>query len=436
MRPFELTMSVMDRLRRRWPALLIGVALVAVIVMSLATLLGRRLLASPAQRDGRPAVPNPQQHKRLPPTSVHVRRSGPKTKAVDQFKRSWPDLLIGAALVCVIGMIAVTLISGTSLVSLVRRNAPPAAPVINTTDTAEVTPTSTVTAATPDADTTGTGAAQTPDGHPISNDIIVPNVPSRPAASAAGGADTDSGSIGTATPHAATQRSVSVAEITKPPSAVSAASGFRVAAGALPSIDAASTLAQNYRDDGYRVAVEQQDDLYLLWVGPFATLADANSAAKRITTNGGDALVYTYGSNESAADTSNTVEAATPGDAATEEAVAQPRVPDSENRHAEGDGNEAAITTANVRSGTIAVGAANAGTVGIGKRYLQVGAFAVEGSDRPLRARLADLGLSITRDEDTSGLVRLYVGPFSGEQLTQTCARLNARGIDSFPVAP
>lgn len=430
MRPFELTMSVMNRLKRRWPALLIGVALVAVIVVSLTTLLGRRPLVSPVQRDGRPAVPNPQKHKRLPPTPVHVRRFGSKTKAVDQFKRSWPDLLIGVALVCVIAMIAATLISGTSLVSMVRRDAPTDAPVTNTTDTTELTSDPTGTAATPAAVTTGTGAEQTPN----SSDVFVSDVPSQPAASVARGAETDSGSLGAATPRAGTQRSGSVAEATKPPSAVSAASGFRVAAGASPSRDAASTLAQNYRDDGYKVVVEQQDDLYLLWVGPFATLADADSAAERIIADGGDALIYTYGDDRDA-DATGVVDAATPEDSATEEAVAQLRVPDSEDRHADGS-NEVATTAANAGSGTIAVGAANAGTVGIEKRYLQVGAFAVDGSDRPLRAQLEALGLSITRDEDTSGLVRLYVGPFGGAQLTRTRSRLSAQGIDSFPVDP
>ena len=425
-------MNVMNRLRRRWPALLIGVALVAVIVVSAARLLSDRSLAAPVRRDGHPAVPNPQEHKRLPPTSVHVRRSGPKTKAVDQFKRSWPDLFIGAALVSVIGLIAATLISGTSLVSLVRRDAP----VINTTDTTELTSNSTTTAATPAAATTGIGAAQTPNGYLNSSDVFVPDVPSQPAASVARGAETDSGNLDAAKPRARMQGSGSMTETVKPPSAVSATSNFRVAAGASPSIDAASTLAQNYRDDGYKVAVEQQDDLYLLWVGPFATLADADSAAERIITDGGDALIYTYG-DDRGADAADTVDAATPEDSATEEAVAQPRVPDSKDRRADGNGNEAAITTANAGSGTIAVvGAANAGTVGIGRRYLQVGAFAVDGSDRPLRAQLAALGLSITSDEDINGLVRLYVGPFGGAQLIRTRSRLSAQGIDSFPVDP
>lgn len=79
------------------------------------------------------------------------------------------------------------------------------------------------------------------------------------------------------------QRSGSVVKATERlPSSVTAISGFRVAAGALPSRDAASTLAQNYRDDGYEIAVEQQDNLYLLWLGPYATLTDADTAAERI----------------------------------------------------------------------------------------------------------------------------------------------------------
>lgn len=430
MRPFELTMSVMNQLRRRWPALLTVVALVAAIVVSLATLLGRRPLGSPVQRDGRPAVPNPRKYKPLPPTSVHVRRSGPKTKAGNRFKRSWPDLLIGVALVCVTAMIAATLISGTSLVSLVRRDGPLDAPVTNTTARTGVTPTSPGTAATPAADTTGTGAAQTPDGYPNSSDTFVSDVPSQPAASV----ETDNDSLDAAKPRARMQRSGSMTETVKPPSAVSATGNFRVAAGASPSRDAANTLAQNYRDDGYNVAVEQQGDLYLLWVGPYATLADAGTAAKRIIADGGDALIYTYGDNRDA-DAASAVDAAMSEDAATEGVVARPRAPYPEDRNADGS-SEVATTAANAGSGTIAVGAANAGTVGIGRRYLQVGAFAVDGSDRPLRAQLEALGLSITRDEDTSGLVRLYVGPFGGAQLTRTRSRLSAQGIDSFPVAP
>lgn len=332
-------------------------------------------------------------------------------------------------------MIVATLLSGESLVSLVRRDGPPEVPLTSTTDTTEVTSKPTGTAATPAADATGTGAARIRDGDPGSYDVFVLDVPGQPAAGAGGGANTGSGSLQATAPRAGAQRSGSMAETSEGQLPVaSVASGFRVAAGALSSRDSASTVAQNYRDDGYEVMVEQQGDLYLLWVGSYATQADADSAAERIIADGGDALVYTYGGGDkNDADTGN---ATTPVGAAADGSVAQPLAPDSEDRNANGSGNEAATTTASAATGIIDVGAGNTAPVQAGQRYLQVGAFAFDESARPLRTQLAGLGLSVTRDEDASGLVRLFVGPFSGAQLTQTRARLTAQGIDSFPVVP
>lgn len=368
-----------------------------------------------------------------------MRPSGPTTKVMDRLARSWPDLLIGIALVSVIAMIVATLLSGESLVPLVRRDGPAEVPVMTPTDTTRVNSNPTGTAATPAADKTGTGAAPTSDDYPGSYNVFVPNVPGQPAASVEGGANTDSGSLRATAPYAKTQHSGSVAKTAEqPPSAASAASGFRVAAGALLSRDSASTVAQNYRADGYEVVVEKQDAFYLLWVGPYATQADANVAAKRISTDGGDELVYTYGGDDSNTDAADTVDATTPVDAATAGSVTQPLTPDSESPGANEVGNEAATTTANAGTGAIAVGAGNVApiAIGTGQRYLQVGAFAFDESDRPLRAQLERLGLSVTSDEDANGLMRLYVGPFGVLQLTQTRTRLKAQGIDSFPVVP
>lgn len=367
-----------------------------------------------------------------------MRPSGPTIRVMDRLRRSWPDLLIGVALVSVIAMIVATLLSGESLVSLVRRDGPPEVPLTSTTDTTKVTSKPTGTGATPAADTMGTGAARTRDGDPGSYNVFVPDVPGQPAAGAGGSANTGSGSLQATAPRAGAQRSGSVAETSEGQLPVaSVASGFRVAAGALSSRDSASTVAQTYRDEGYEVMVEQQGDLYLLWVGSYATQADADSAAERIIADGGDALVYTYGSggDTNDADTGN-ANATTPVGAAADGSVAQPLAPDSEARNANGSGSEAATTTASAATGIINVGAGNAAPVQAGQRYLQVGAFAFDESARPLRAQLAGLSLSVTRDEDASGLVRLYVGPFSGPQLTQTRARLTAQGIDSFPVVP
>lgn len=173
-----------------------------------------------------------------------------------RFRRDWFDLLTGVALVAFIAMIVVMLLSG----GLGQRDARPDAPITNTTDT----PGRSSTAIRPQPADNGTGSSS-------------------------------------GAPRAQLQRNDSVVEATERlPPAASAASGFRVAAGALPSRGAASTLAQNYRDDGYEVAIERQDDLYLLWVGPYATLADADTAAERIIADGGDALVYTYGDDRGA----------------------------------------------------------------------------------------------------------------------------------------
>lgn len=316
-----------------------------------------------------------------------------------RFRRDWFDLLTGVALVAFIAMIIVMLLSGGSLISLVRRGGPADVPLTNTTDTSGVS--STLTRAQP-ADN-GTGSS-----------------------SKAGGGNTEGVS-----PRPAAQRNSSVAETTERlPSAASAVGGFRVAAGALPSRDTASTLAQNYRDDGYKVVVEQQDDFYLLWVGPYATLADADRAAERIIADGGDALVYTYGKGDSDAEIVDAV------DPATHELIAQPLALNSKTRDANGGGSKAATTTGNVGSGIIDVDASNAASVQIGQHYLQVGVFISDKSAQPLRTQLERLSLNVTSSEDASGLVRLYVGPLGGAQVTQIRTQLTVQGIDSFPAVP
>lgn len=52
--------------------------------------------------------------------------------AMDWIRRNWPDLLIGVALVLVIAMIIATLLSGGSLLSLVRRDTPPEPQAVTT----------------------------------------------------------------------------------------------------------------------------------------------------------------------------------------------------------------------------------------------------------------------------------------------------------------
>lgn len=373
--------------------------------------------------------------------------------AMDWFRRNWPDLLIGVALVAVIAMIVATLLGGGSLASLVRRDGPPELPLTDTTGTTGNPATGSNvgaagTASTPGEDATATNPAQTPDDF----DVFVPEVPGQEVDNGAGRANTDTGTgVEAAALQEATQNltgATSQADGTLPKA--SASGRYRVAAGATPSRDAASDLAQSYRDSGYEVVVEQQDDLYLLWIGPYGTRADADTAAERIIAAGGDALVYTYnGDDENTAangsDDANTTSAqpgtGTPGTATattgTNEAAEITGAELSDAGNIDGD----RVATNSVATDSVATESTGTRTqqpsnsVSGAGRFLQVGAFASNESAQPLRSQLEGLGLDVTRSEDASGLVRLFVGPFGGAQLAQTQQRLTAEGIvDSFPV--
>lgn len=391
------------------------------------------------------------------PESSRLGAFGLTIGAMDWFRRNWPDLLIGVALVAVIAMIVATLLSGGSLASLVRRDGSPELPLTDTTGTAGNPVTGSNadaagTAATPGEDTTATNPAQTPDDF----DVFVPEVPGQEVDNGAGRASTGTGVEAAALQDGTQSLAGATSQANGTLPEASASGGYRVAAGATPSRDAASDLAQSYRDGGYEVAVEQQNDFYALWIGPYATRADADSAAERIIAAGGDALVHNYdGEDETAAngsDDTNTT-SAQPGTATPDTAT----VATGTNEAAEITRNEAAeitgaelanagnldgdsVATNNVATGSVATG--NTGTQqsssslsGAGERFLQVGAFASNESAQPLRSQLEGLGLDVTRSEDASGLVRLFVGPFGGTQLAQTQQRLTAEGIvDSFPV--
>ncbi len=358
---------------------------------------------------------------------------------MDWLRRNWPDLVIGVALVAVVALIVVTLLSGGSLASLVRRDTP--ADLI--TDTTG-----------PDAPENVTGASamaqgSAPNGTGGDIDVFVPGVPS---GSASTGTGTQAGSAeqtdSSTQPDGANNAAAPAGGETLPQAA--AAGGFRVAAGAVDSRPAAVDLAETYRENSLPVTVEQQDDLYLLWVGPYATRPQADRVAARIVADGGDALVYTYDGGDAAA----TAEIAEPVPA-PEAAVSTPQtgvVTETASETGQADTAVASAPDTNTPAGvTTNAAATDAATVtdaatataistddgvtSVGQRYLQVGAFVSDESAAPLRSQLETLGLSVSRTEDETGLVRLFVGPFGDARLAQTQSRLSAEGIvGSFPV--
>ena len=365
---------------------------------------------------------------------------------MDWFRRNWPDLVIGVALVAVVALIVVTLLSGGSLASLVRQGTP-ADLIADTTgpDAAETASPGT----TPDA----TAQAAAPDGAAGGIDVFVPGVPSETAGTDTG---TPTGSAEAADP--STQPDV--ANVAANPAdgealpQAAAAGGFRVAAGAVDSRPAAVDLAETYREGGLPVTVEQQDDFYALWIGPYTTRPEADQVAARIIADGGDALVYTYDGGDDAASASQTdVVTETAADTAQPDTVqpdtVQPNTaqPDTAVASAPdvntpaGVATNAAVTATDTvtdaATGNVTGAAANTdgSATAVGQRYLQVGAFVSDESAAPLRSQLETLGLNVSRTEDETGLVRLFVGPFEDARLAQTQSRLSAEGIvGSFPV--
>jgi cell division protein FtsN len=65
-------------------------------------------------------------------------------------------------------------------------------------------------------------------------------------------------------------------------------------------------------------------------------------------------------------------------------------------------------------------------------RSLQVGAFADAASAAPLRERLAALGL-VAFEIREDGLIKLLVGPFEADRISEVRSQLSALGIESFP---
>jgi len=418
----------------------------------------------------------------------------PYNMCMDWLRRNWPDLLIGVALVVVIAMIVITLLSGGSLASLVRRDTPQ--PLATSTGGAQTTngsatasgdaaagSTSTNTQANTSANNQTNAQANTPaDGATTGDgyDVFVPGVPGRETA-ADGGQAGEAAGVGGDASASGDQTTDAGAEVGAADAALPATSqtgGFRVAAGATNSRDGARALAESYREDGLEVTVEQKDDLYLLWVGPYGIRADADVTAETIIAGGGDALVYSYDGEsddtEAAADIADEsvegTEIALPDtangvtqNAVTENSVANgagngdgtvladngaTRIPAAGNANAgttrAGTSGNSGATAGNAATGNATTGNTAPGNevaedlavgAGTGERYLQVGAFASDASAAPRLAQLEQLSLNVTSSEDAGGLLRLFVGPYGEAQISQLQARLNARGIESFPVS-
>ncbi len=190
---------------------------------------------------------------------------------------------------------------------------------------------------------------------------------------------------------------------------------YRVSVGAFASREGAQNLTERYSEEGFPTFVASQGDLSLALVGPYATEEEANSVAQTIIEGGGEALVYSYEPEEASSD-----EADAEGSAAAEEGA---------EGAAEGAEDTAVASTPTTGS------AVNSGEMVQSGTFLQAGAFGSSDSARFRRERIEELGYRTSERETGAGLVRLFVGPLGPNELEEVQAQLQALGIDSFPVS-
>ncbi len=229
----------MDWLRRNWPDLIIGVALIAVIAGIVATLLsggsflsfgGQRLGGDEANAQQPPAVQgSPGAEPGQDPTATDAADSAQQGSGVEPVA---PDLQGGEA--------------NSAQVGSAQENPSADAPQAAGVDAAPPSETDAVPAADEGADRNAAGQE--------------------------------------ASPETADQGATAPVEGTS----------YRVSVGAFASRESALSVTERYSAEGLPTFIAAQGDLSLALVGPYATEEEANQVAQQIVEDGGEALVYAY----------------------------------------------------------------------------------------------------------------------------------------------
>ena len=402
---------------------------------------------------------------------------------MDWLRRNWPDLIIGVALVAVIAGIVVTLLSGGSFLFDGRGdvNRPLASPSVSQTDDLP-----------PDASNSGTqagvqdgvqsGASNADNATGSAADNAADNIVVVPPAADSGSAEATNTIVpvvpeGATSPDAAPSSSAQTGqdESTQsenvpdvpvgedgavasnavpalPPGAVASGGAdglvdeatqggiYRVSVDAYASQENAERRAADLRSDGYPVFIGRQGDLYLVLVGPYDSTENANSAAQRLRDTGlsADAYVVVYRPDETGAARGLSSSGATESGATefgatdTSGAVTTAGSQDAATLNVDPNPLQNSDLVADASSAEENPGAASAN--GADSRYLQVGAFATSSSAEPRVTRLESLGYNVTQNSDNN-VIKLFVGPFAPAELPAAQARLDAQGIENFPIS-
>jgi cell division septation protein DedD len=341
--------------------------------------------------------------------------------SMDWIRRNWPDLLIGLALLLVIGGIIATLLNGGNILPFGRNATPPPATVSTQTPetTAEpVPPTeanggSSATTDNPSTDSNGVAAVDPnavtmPDDQggtgtitPVSPTAVEGDTPSEDTAITA--IDEAASDVPDATTDATTT-DTPVSSSTDVAASSTATAPYRISVGAFGSAENAERRAQVFRDAGYPVFTGNQGDLVLVLVGPYDSQAEAEQVKSQLQSSGLEAnpIVYQFTSDDATSDVAADSSAAT-----TTEQTATDEEPSS-------------TATATSAPATSSSG-----------RYLQVGAYNSLESAAPQRSTLESLGFTVSAVEEGE-FVKLLVGPFDDEGIATAQSQLSAQGIDSF----
>ena len=391
----------MDWLRRNWPDLLIGVALVAVIAGIIATLVSGGSFFPVGNRAETPRTTQGITAGQTPGQSQS--QSEPDgQQAGGQSQQSGPQ-------------------SSSSLSSSVDAQEPPAVAVDPAgQESAEDPSAAQQTAEEPGAADTQAGDAQQSSVEALPPDGGAASAAAPPASSANSSVNSSvssSASSSAAQPRSSSTPASQSAVASGPPPTASAdeEAPYRVSVGAFGNAANAQRQLEAFQAAGYPAFIGTQGDLSIVLVGPYDTESEARSVAARIAgSNMGvsDPTVYRFEPDEqdsgTAGQPAGQQSAAGPSSAAasqTSQAPAQPAAPPQDQP---------------------------AQAAAPGTRYLQVGAYGSRESSLPQRERLEGMGFVVS-DRVEGDLVKLLIGPFDAGQLADAQARLRSEGIESFP---
>ena len=327
---------------------------------------------------------------------------------MDWIRRNWPDLLIGIALVAVIAGIIATLLTGGSFFPLGASQASSNRPdqsslpsfEANTTPR-DVTQPSVDTSPTRDSTSASDESSVQSSGEPVSVSALpLPGTGSEQETEEPTAGQAQDSNAQQPTGQQTTSQQTTSQQTTGEQPATQMPDPdqegvYRISVGAFSGEENADRQAQTFRDAGYPVFIGTQGDLSIVLVGPYDDLAEAERVAARIREGGFriEPVIYRFQADSESG-----------GDTAPATATTRPVAPTPQ------------PTAAQATAGS----------------YLQVGAYATRESSQPQRERLESLGFRVSERVEND-LVKLLVGPFEDDNISQASALLSEQGIDHFP---